>query len=194
MQFKSRPLAGLLSAGTAIIAACALANAATAAPVITSVGADYSTTPFTFSLGDSSFTFSGTGDWFAPTAVQTGGTGQINSIFGSPTSYFVDRGTVTFGADKQYTAFGSATTINYSNSNNFIGLRATSGSDVFYGFAFTTDNILNSYGFENVAGREITATVASGAVPEPASWVLMLSGFGLVGGTLRRRKAAVSFA
>jgi len=32
------------------------------------------------------------------------------------------------------------------------------------------------------------------AVPEPASWALMLGGFGLVGGALRsRRKAAVSF-
>jgi len=33
------------------------------------------------------------------------------------------------------------------------------------------------------------------AAPEPASWALMLGGFGLVGGALRsRRKAAVSFA
>jgi len=35
----------------------------------------------------------------------------------------------------------------------------------------------------------------SGGVPEPASWALMLGGFGLVGGVMRsRRKAAVSFA
>lgn len=32
------------------------------------------------------------------------------------------------------------------------------------------------------------------AVPEPASWALMLGGFGLVGGAMRRRKAAVRFA
>jgi len=32
-------------------------------------------------------------------------------------------------------------------------------------------------------------------VPEPASWAMMLGGFGLVGGAMRsRRKAAVSFA
>jgi hypothetical protein len=36
---------------------------------------------------------------------------------------------------------------------------------------------------------------STGAVPEPASWAMMLGGFGLVGGAMRsRRKAAVSFA
>jgi hypothetical protein len=34
----------------------------------------------------------------------------------------------------------------------------------------------------------------AGAVPEPASWAMMLGGFGLVGGAMRRRKAAVRFA
>jgi hypothetical protein len=32
-------------------------------------------------------------------------------------------------------------------------------------------------------------------VPEPASWALMLGGFGAIGGAMRsRRKSAVSFA
>jgi len=35
---------------------------------------------------------------------------------------------------------------------------------------------------------------APGAVPEPASWAMMLAGFGLVGGTLRRRSVKVAFA
>lgn len=33
---------------------------------------------------------------------------------------------------------------------------------------------------------------AGGAVPEPASWALMISGFGLTGAALRRRRAAVA--
>ena len=38
------------------------------------------------------------------------------------------------------------------------------------------------------------AHIDVGAVPEPASWALMLGGFGLVGGALRsRRRTAVSF-
>ena len=32
------------------------------------------------------------------------------------------------------------------------------------------------------------------AAPEPASWAMMLGGFGLVGGAMRRRKASVAFA
>jgi PEP-CTERM motif len=37
-------------------------------------------------------------------------------------------------------------------------------------------------------------TFAQGAVPEPASWALMILGFGVVGAGLRRRTANVSYA
>jgi PEP-CTERM motif len=36
--------------------------------------------------------------------------------------------------------------------------------------------------------------VLSAAVPEPASWALMIAGFGLVGGVMRRRAVQVSYA
>jgi hypothetical protein len=46
----------------------------------------------------------------------------------------------------------------------------------------------------NYAVTHFSATLASPA-PEPASWALMVGGFGAIGGALRsRRKAAVSFA
>ena len=32
-------------------------------------------------------------------------------------------------------------------------------------------------------------TLADSAVPEPATWAMMIGGFGLAGATLRRRKA-----
>lgn len=35
----------------------------------------------------------------------------------------------------------------------------------------------------------VTGTLVNGAVPEPATWAMMLTGFGLVGGALRQRKA-----
>ena len=56
--------------------------------------------------------------------------------------------------------------------------------------------MLNSYGFETVAGREIVATVdqAVAAVPEPGTWTLMIVGFGAVGYGLRRRRMAVRLA
>ena len=43
----------------------------------------------------------------------------------------------------------------------------------------------------------LTATVGAGAVPEPATWALMIVGFGAVGGAMRRRSTVrtnVSFA
>lgn len=172
-----------------------MSSTAVAAPVITNVGASFATSPITFTSGDSSFTFSGTGDPFGPLAVQTGGTGQINTIFGQPTTNFPDRGFLTFGPNDQYAAFESATPVRFSNGGNLIGLRATLGSDVFYGFAFTTDSVLNSYGFETVAGRAINPNEALAApVPEAATWAMMLCGFGLVGAGLRRTRSKPAFA
>lgn len=41
-----------------------------------------------------------------------------------------------------------------------------------------------------VDNLSITAGTLAAAVPEPASWAMMIVGFGVVGGALRRRKAA----
>jgi hypothetical protein len=57
----------------------------------------------------------------------------------------------------------------------------------------TLDFIVYNTGGPGGFRAEVAGT-ADPAVPEPASWALMLGGFGLVGGALRRRKAAISFA
>ena len=188
---RVRAMALAMTIGTTILSA----SPALAATVLVQGSTNYSSSPVTFSFGDSIFTFASTGDPFAPTAVSTGGTGQINTIFGSPTTNFVDRGTVTFGPGMQYAAFNALTTISFSNGDNFIGLRATSGTDVFFGYAFTTNNILNGVVFNNVAGQSITASVnLPAAVPEPATWAMMLLGFGAIGFTMRRRRATATLA
>jgi len=50
----------------------------------------------------------------------------------------------------------------------------------------------------NVAGRYLftvrNGQVVAPAVPEPATWAMMIAGFALVGGSLRRRKTTVNFA
>jgi len=66
-----------------------------------------------------------------------------------------------------------------------------------------------SIGFDGVAksvvfGGEINAQVfddftfgsvtVGGAVPEPASWAMMIGGIGLIGGAMRRRSVKVAFA
>jgi len=65
---------------------------------------------------------------------------------------------------------------------------ALNGFDDLVSLSFSTTS--NGYvALDNINGAD------TGAVPEPASWALMLGGFGLVGGAMRsRRKAAVTFA
>jgi hypothetical protein len=47
-------------------------------------------------------------------------------------------------------------------------------------------------GMAPVGGVNEAFVRASLAVPEPASWAMLIAGFGLVGGTLRRRRAALA--
>ncbi len=86
--------------------------------------------------------------------------------------------------------------------------------DIFYQDAgFTKLFWLGTSGFlqgtnfpelQNGAGEEVYSlnagatfsaiTEADGAVPEPASWALMVAGFGLAGAAMRRQRAIVRFA
>lgn len=68
------------------------------------------------------------------------------------------------------------------------------GVTAFYRFDAGTN--LDSFGFANgsVSGVSLYATGRAAPVPEPAVWGLMLIGFGMVGGAMRRRKVAVSFS
>lgn len=52
---------------------------------------------------------------------------------------------------------------------------------------FANEGVGNEfYGIDNVVAN---ATAAIPAVPEPGTWVLMLGGFGLIGASMRRRRA-----
>lgn len=171
------------------------ASTASAAPVVTAIGADLSRAAYTFTLTGSSFTFGFNGDYFGggPITIATANGGQVNTVFGSPSTSFVDRGVVTFGPTMQYAAFSTATPIRFTNGQNFIGLRALNGDgSAFYGYAYTTNNVLNSIGFETIANTAITATTAIGSVPEPTSWAMMILGLGAVGGLMRRRSQVKS--
>ncbi len=78
-------------------------------------------------------------------------------------------------------------------------LTITLGSATFNSMQDTTgrhgcDNCLD-YGFDQHA--DVTATftqTVTGGVPEPASWALMIGGFGMAGAALRRRRTAVAAA
>jgi hypothetical protein len=53
---------------------------------------------------------------------------------------------------------------------------------------------VSSVTFYGSGSQELDNITVNGGVPEPASWAMMLGGFGLVGGAMRRRRAAVTFA
>ena len=93
-----------------------------------------------------------------------------------------------------YTGF-YGTSYSSNNSDNF----GSWTGDYVYG----NGTFFDSQGRENSISTElnepsrwtVSPAGADGAVPEPASWAMMLGGFGLVGGAMRsRRKATVSFA
>jgi hypothetical protein len=59
------------------------------------------------------------------------------------------------------------------------------------GGGFELDNVTIGNAINLHGGHGDNST---GAVPEPASWAMMLTGFGLVGGTMRARRRSVRFA
>jgi hypothetical protein len=69
-----------------------------------------------------------------------------------------------------------------AETNGVVTYRVGAGDSLITGATFTSTGM--SFEFDNLA-----------AVPEPAAWGMMILGFGLVGGVLRRRpKLAVRFA
>ena len=80
----------------------------------------------------------------------------------------------TIGYAYEYPGFGATTLINYSA--NFFGAPVD---------AFTGTYTAN--GFAIAAPAD-----ATGAIPEPASWAMMIAGFGLVGAATRRQARMAS--
>jgi hypothetical protein len=75
-------------------------------------------------------------------------------------------------------------------ASNFRYLRIDGTSSGFIGG--TTGFDLDAVGLVNF--REVPTTPGPGVVPEPASWAMLIAGFGLVGGAARRRRQAPSVA
>ena len=178
-----------------------VAAPAAAAPVVTTVDADLSSRLYSFSFMGGTFNLTGNGGFPNYLSVSTAGGAAVRTFFGTPSTDFIDRGTVVYDQDTLggFGSFSSLTSVPYTNGNNFLGLRVTSGGQDFFGFLFTTDSTLNSYGFETTPNTGISpvTALAAAAVPEPATWTMMIIGLGAVGFAMRRRgkvATTVSFA
>jgi hypothetical protein len=95
------------------------------------------------------------------------------------------------------------------NNNNCTGASdgLARGQNASGSFALTFTNPVNSLVLSQFSvryqGIESTSLgirdgsasgIGTPAVPEPATWAMMIAGFGLVGGVMRRRRASVAFA
>lgn len=193
-----RTIASLLAAAAATLAVSSAANAAT----VVAVG-----TPDT-----------GTGAFFTIKVGQTSLSPVINSTFGAyvtgPSTAFdyqfdfiIDNSGVGSGnLSYSYNGPTEQLTINdvkvngTSYASNILGSATT-------GYALLVNNIAITAGKLNtieVIGQSASTNVSTGfsgnanfrlaAVPEPASWAMMIGGMGLIGGALRRRNTALRLA
>jgi hypothetical protein len=94
---------------------------------------------------------------------------------------------------------GPADTTFYSLSSGSIGAAAPFSNYTMFFTAAEAGTLTFKFfttGNDNVGPilDNVSLDVAAGAVPEPATWGMMIGGFALAGAAMRRRKAAVSFA
>ena len=69
----------------------------------------------------------------------------------------------------------------------------SSSNFYFYDYSYVT-NTYDHYVYGNFTTDHVTIALAGAAVPEPAAWALLIAGFGLTGGAMRRRQARIAFA
>jgi hypothetical protein len=73
----------------------------------------------------------------------------------------------------------------------FAGFTINSG---FHAGVNTIDFIVNNGGGPTALRVEMAGTASAGGVPEPATWTMMIAGFGGVGALLRRRRITAAAA
>lgn len=118
------------------------------------------------------------------------GSGTFTLVFATPLSGFLGQlnWTVGFsggnGTVQAYDAGGTLLeTLTVENGAN----AATPNG--YYGFSRTAGDIAKiTFSNEYIGVRDIT-TIAGAAVPEPASWAMLIAGFGLTGAAMRRRRS-----
>ena len=122
----------------------------------------------------------------AVTGLQNGGSYQLTFSIADRPGYGDNPLTVYFDA----TNLGTYTATNVLWATHTTSTFVASGTTATLFFA-TAGNT----GYDAGIGLDaVSIASVSGAVPEPASWALMIGGFGLVGGALRRRRSAALMA
>ncbi len=93
------------------------------------------------------------------------------------------------------------TAVNLAAGSYYFGLQAVSSSFAVYlgsasqfgGAVLSSDGGMSWVStYKGLGGVAVSLSSGTGAVPEPASWAMLIAGFGLVGATMRRRRAVIA--
>ncbi|MFW2830132.1 PEPxxWA-CTERM sorting domain-containing protein [Sphingomonas sp. ID0503] len=94
-------------------------------------------------------------------------------------------------SDGWFSASGSSLSAAKTLANGYLS-KVTKGD--WKALANTQLNSLTADGNQDQIWLGTRPPQAPGAVPEPASWAMMIAGFGLIGGAMRRRSVQARFA
>ncbi|MFS0737355.1 PEPxxWA-CTERM sorting domain-containing protein [Sphingomonas sp. 1P06PA] len=220
-KFALLALAGAVAALPAAPASAVLINFDDLAEG-TTLSTQYAAQGVTFSPNAFSGAGGPTGDWATNTDMtivsasgsDVGGLGTPSLVSGnllrSFNGWLGEDGDASFAID--FTAAASAVSLDFAgvttpsstqifayNGSTLIGsVAGSTGGQFTLSFAapsITRLVVTPGDFFDWVGVDNLNFTLAAGpAVPEPASWALMIGGFGLIGGAMRRQRVHVAYA
>lgn len=174
-------------------------SAIAAAALLTSVAMPAQAASLIGSTATASLLYPGSTVYAGPVSRTVGAGVEFGPGTFAPAAGSIDIGANTLTFFTNQTATYSTASFN-GYSIDFSGRKLTSvtlgGSSSFApAFTFNGGNLsFNVSGLSVNAGDSVVFNIAA-AVPEPASWAMMIAGFGLAGAALRRRRqATVVFA
>lgn len=149
-------------------------------------------------VGETRYETTGFTDWnIVSTGYYCAGCNGSFTLYFDNTSYGTTDGVFGVSVDVQFNAsdlYDAFVTFGDGSTQNYVGVSAG-----FYGI--TSDLLITSIAFGPNGGSSSTSgsfaidnlTIGSaGAVPEPASWAMMIGGLAVVGATMRRRAAVTN--
>ena len=158
----------------------------------------------TFTTADQSFaSYTESGVTFGPGRISS----EYSSNYNSTGSYF-DNNSGGFNViDFSFSSPTSAFAFNWGAADYEWTMEVFSGASTLASYTINPTYGSNSKEYLGFSGSNITSvrltassgdwvfidnlTSAGGAVPEPASWAMLIAGFGIVGASMRRRRAHV---
>ncbi|KQU55811.1 hypothetical protein ASG67_06770 [Sphingomonas sp. Leaf339] len=108
--------------------------------------------------------------------------------------YDFDLAGTTLIANTSYTALLSTTSIRLAVMYGPSLMPTPNGADAYSGGSLVATKPQIGYCLTDPCDANFRFTTVAGAVPEPATWAMMLVGFAMVGGTVRYRRRNVRLA